>query len=462
MPLTPAITDKFLKVGTPGTATTLSAPGYTNGVSTSINVGSTTNWPTDTPVPFAIDRAQIVNGIETRVVGSYCEFFGIVSSASVIGSLTKTYGTGQDYAAGSLTRVYIPVTSTQVNYMVDGLNNDHTGRGYHKTLHDTNGNEMIEFGATASAVNQVKTINSATGTPVQILPSGDDTNINLLMQGKGTGAVLLKAALPQGLMMNGKIVTSVTSNNITVAIKTLDGSDPSAANPVFIRIGTTIRTLQAALSVTKNAGTNWFSKGASIFATNESDFFVYLCWNTTDSAITIAFSSTGSGRTYADFSTTNTNWNYWAGSGSAPASTDEVENVGRFNATLGATASFNWSIPATSIIINRPTLDTRIFSYTNSGSAAGTFYFQQKGVEKRVWGFTSSVAGGASSTYGVILPPGFLTTVQGGSCSVGGFGSDFGCRAGFNTAQPTATTADIAMISAGGDTASASITIIGI
>ena len=37
--------DKYQYVGNPGTATTLSAPGYTAG-GTSMTVGSTTNWPT--------------------------------------------------------------------------------------------------------------------------------------------------------------------------------------------------------------------------------------------------------------------------------------------------------------------------------------------------------------------------------------------------------------------------------
>jgi hypothetical protein len=53
----PSNADKLMKVGSPGTATTLSAPGYTI-AGTSINVASTTNWPTDTGVVFAIDEAR--------------------------------------------------------------------------------------------------------------------------------------------------------------------------------------------------------------------------------------------------------------------------------------------------------------------------------------------------------------------------------------------------------------------
>ena len=237
-----------------------------------------------------------------------------------------------------------------------------------------------------------------------------------LQNGYSINAKAIKFNTPQGFLQNGVITRSVASNNITVAIKTLAGSDPSASDPVLIRIGDTVRTLTSALSVTKNAGTNWFSKGASYFGGAESDFFVYLCWNTTDSAVTIAFSSIPDGRLYSDFSTTNTNWNYWAGSGSAPASTDVVENVGRFNATLGVTASFNWSVPGTSIVINRPIFETRIFSTTNSGSAGGTIYWQQQGAKKRIWGATGSLAtvGAApqSAAFSITFPAGFLTTLH--------------------------------------------------
>lgn len=218
---------------------------------------------------------------------------------------------------------------------------------------------------------------------------------------------------PQGFLINGKIVRTVTGNNLTVAIKTLADTDPSASSPVYVRIGNTIRTISAALSVTKNAGTNWFGKGASFFANADTDYFVYLCWNTTDSAVSIGFSSIPNAIQYGNFSTTSTAYNYWAGSGSAPASSDQVENVGRFNATLSATSSFNWSVPATSIIISRPIFETRILSYTNNGNAAGTVYYKQTGDLKELWGLTPNALLNASVVSLTInLPTGFLSTVH--------------------------------------------------
>lgn len=179
---------------------------------------------------------------------------------------------------------------------------------------------------------------------------------------------------PQGLMRNGKIVTSVSSNNLTVAIKTLAGNNPSANDPVYVRIGNTERVIVAALSVTKNAGTNWMNLGSAELATQDIDLFVYLGYNATDGVV-LGFAQFSYARTYGDFSTTSTNEKYGAISTiTNAASTDEYENVGRFNATLSAGASYNWSIPGTSIIVNHPIIETRTLSYAPQITAGtGTF-----------------------------------------------------------------------------------------
>src|SRR5687767_15451136 len=59
--------------------------------------------------------------------------------------------------------------------------------------------------------------------------------------------------LPEGYMVNGKISVTVASNNITVAIKTKSGGNPSTTDPVSVWINGTFRRITAALSVTKNA-----------------------------------------------------------------------------------------------------------------------------------------------------------------------------------------------------------------
>jgi len=58
-------------------------------------------------------------------------------------------------------------------------------------LKDSSGNETIDTPATASAVNQLKVTNSATTDPVLLGVAGDDTDIDLELQAKGAGIVIV-------------------------------------------------------------------------------------------------------------------------------------------------------------------------------------------------------------------------------------------------------------------------------
>lgn len=114
-------TDYFQQVGEPGTATTLSAPGYTTG-GTSINVGSTTNFPSATGVTFSIDEVETVDGEEVRVAGTYNVYRGTVATGTSINNVTWVTGDGdRDYAAGSSTRVYVTTSTAWANRLVEGL-----------------------------------------------------------------------------------------------------------------------------------------------------------------------------------------------------------------------------------------------------------------------------------------------------------------------------------------------------
>lgn len=193
-----------------------------------------------------------------------------------------------------------------------------------------------------------------------------------LQSGAGINAKSIYFNTPQGFMQNGVISRTVSGNNITVALKTVAGNDPSTSDPVIVRIGDTIRVITSALSVTKNAGTNWFNAGSAELATQEIDYFVYMGYNATD-GVTLGFSRIPYATTYGDFSATTTNGRYAAISTiTSAASTDVYEVVGRFNATLSASASYNWSVPATSVIVNRPIFNTRWLTWAVQWSASGS------------------------------------------------------------------------------------------
>lgn len=169
--------------------------------------------------------------------------------------------------------------------------------------------------------------------------------------------------VPRGYMINGKL--SVTdASGITVALKTIAGNDPSETDPVFVRIGDTVYTIITALSRVLADGTNWFNSGSAELATKEIDYFAYLVWDSNSSAVGLTFARIPSANLISDFSATTTNEKYCAGQ-SDFTSTDEVEVIGRFAATLSAGAGYTWSVPTFTAInlIQRPIYETRWLSW---------------------------------------------------------------------------------------------------
>ena len=156
-----------------------------------------------------------------------------------------------------------------------------------------------------------------------------------------------------------KIVPSISGNNLVLALQDLDGNVFSASNPLQTKIGDELAIIESALSTTKAAGTNWNNLGSSALATKEVDLFAYLINETGASAgIKLGWSRIPYGRVVGDFSSTTTNEKYLAGPTNYNA-TDKVQNIGRFNAILSAGAGYTWSLPATSVIINRPITESR-------------------------------------------------------------------------------------------------------
>lgn len=167
--------------------------------------------------------------------------------------------------------------------------------------------------------------------------------------------------MASGILNNYIITPSVASNNLTVALKALDGNDATVANPIRVRIGNVDRSITGALAVTKNAGTNWCNSGGAELATKEIDYFVYLGYNATDGVV-IGFSRIPYGALYSDFSATTTNEKYCAISTIANAAAgDNYVVIGRFAATLSAGAGYTWTVPTFTAInlVQHPVYETR-------------------------------------------------------------------------------------------------------
>lgn len=239
--------DFFTKVGNPGSATTLAAPGHAI-AGTSITVVSTTNWPTTTGVIFAMDTYTnvTVNGVVTEVrnVGSYTEWEAVVASSTSITNMVLRYGTDQVYPAGATTRVYIPVASSRENRFVDGMLVSHAEDGtilatspkILTSINDTNGNELISLTSTGSAVNQLTVTNSATGNAPSLTTTGGDTNAGLSIGSKGTGNVTINGNRPWTYLASASAVADQGSITTVVDLTSLALTVTVPAGATTVRI----------------------------------------------------------------------------------------------------------------------------------------------------------------------------------------------------------------------------------
>ncbi len=185
------------------------------------------------------------------------------------------------------------------------------------------------------------------------------------------GGWIVDNYLPRGVMYNGKLSVTVSSNDLVVTIKTIAGADPSNDSPVYIRIGDTVRTITAATSFTLADGTNWFNAGSAELGTKEIDYFAYLVWDSNSSVVAISASRIPYGNLVSDFSGTTTNEKYLVNHANF-TSTDEVEVIGRFAATLSLSGTSHlWTVPTFTAInlIQRPIYETRVLDFLSTKTA---------------------------------------------------------------------------------------------
>ena len=320
------------------------------------------------PGILVVDRID-VNGNLTPSATEYISFTGV--SGSTVTGLTRGLGgtTAQDHAIGAIVE-FVPdvVWADAIN---DVITTEHDATGEHK---------ITTF-----------------------------SNLNA----------------PEGFLINGKIVPSVASNNLTVALKTLAGTDASATDPIYVRINGVIRTITSALSLSANAGTNYFNMGSAELATKETDLFVYLCWKSSTSEVLIAISRLpyGAQVNNLDLSITAANGCLYSAAGTAL--TDTIVNIGRFAATLSAGASYNWTVPTftSSNLIQRPIYETRWLAWTPSTFSASasmtwtsitTFVANYRIESQRIEILLLAVGTtGGTQSYGLrVAPPMAPTTIE--------------------------------------------------
>lgn len=399
-----ASTDKLIK-GARRWSGQIGASGVSDASVTTIPLVSTTGLPTDTAVELAIDRVD-ASGNLTPAKEEIIR--GVVSGTNIISAVRGVEGTAQGHSAGAV--VEVRLTASMWSRMIDALlvSINQAGQLLQSAVDgiryaaDAGGDDTYEVtldpvpaayyagmevnfkpstantGACTLNVNGLgtKTIKKnvssdlatgdiLSGQMVKVIYDG--TNFQLV---SSIPASVLNA--PRGFMINGKFTVTDTGSGITIALKTLAGADPSASDPVYIRIGDTVRSVTGALSRTIADGTNWCNAGSSELATKEIDWALYAVWDSNSSSVALSPSRIFHGNLVSDFSATTTNEKHLIGY-SDYTTTDEVEVIGRFAATLSAGAGYTWSVPTydANNLIQKPIYETRWLSWQPAYSGAG-------------------------------------------------------------------------------------------
>lgn len=403
-----ASTDKFIK-GARRWSGQIGASGVSDASVTTIPLVSSTGLPTDTGVEITIDRVDASGNLtpsKEEIVR------GVVSGTNIISAVRGVEGTAQGHSAGAV--VEIRLTASMWGRLIDGLLLfvNQSGKLLQSAV------DSIRYAADAGGDDTYEvTLDPVpaayyAGMEVNFKPTTANTGACTLNV-NGLGAKDIKKAVsadlatgdilagqivkviyngtafelqsnlpsfsliaPQGFLQNGKIVPSVASNNLTLALKTLAGNDPSATDPVYIRIGDTVRTITAALTKTINAGTNYMNAGSAELATKEIDYFAHIGWNASAGTPFIAWARIPC-TSIADIASYNTIDARSLMSSQTNAdglvNGDYLEVVGRFAATLSAGAGYTWSVPTFTAtnLIQRPTYETRWLSWQPAYSGAG-------------------------------------------------------------------------------------------
>jgi len=169
-----------------------------------------------------------------------------------------------------------------------------------------------------------------------------------------------------------KLTPTVASNNLTLTLTHMDGTTPSADRPLWFRIADAWRAVTGTLAVTVAAATNTFNVGSAELATKEIDYFAYVSWRAASSAVVLGFGRLPFANLYSDFSATATNERYAAFS-TAPASSDDVVNIGRFAAILSAGAGYTCTVPTftTSNLVPHQIFETRLLTWVPQHTRGG-------------------------------------------------------------------------------------------
>lgn len=168
---------------------------------------------------------------------------------------------------------------------------------------DTGGNEIIKTPANVSAVNELTVSNAATGASPSVTATGDDTNISVLIGGKGTGRVTMLSRMVD--FMAAATLTTASDQTYTVThllggllLRDPNGGAradtlPTAADLVAAIPGAVVgtafewtlrNTADQNETITVGAGSGGTVSGTATVAQNNTKRFLFVLTNVTAAA----------------------------------------------------------------------------------------------------------------------------------------------------------------------------------
>lgn len=220
------------------------------------------------------------------------------------------------------------------------------------------------------------TVQNNAGTEILITLS---PNQAVLLLPDGNGAYI---AIAPKRETEYKITPTVATNDLTVTLTHADGGTPSTTRPLWFLINNTWRAVTAATYITLLDGTSWCNAGSAELGTKEIDWFPMVSWVAASSVVAFGFARLPSGSVGGDFHATNTNEKYaaWAKENNQAvtvASTDAVQVIGRFAATLSLSGTGHlWTVPTftNDNLKHFPIYETRELNWTPAPSRSVTGY----------------------------------------------------------------------------------------